>query len=145
MVARSLAGSENRLISFFQRTKALLTEAEQWIYVFSSVGDIDRIDMLHERLSEAGETVFILKERAAELVCSDRDLEIMTVTPGIGQTRMLGALHSRGIRVQRWKVREVMPELDPVGTILRWRGTICRRKYSVRSPMRFGTLMEIIR
>ena len=69
-----IAGSKNRLISFFQRTKALLAEAEQCIYVFSSVGDIDRIDMLHERLSEAGETVFILKERAAKLVCSDRDL-----------------------------------------------------------------------
>lgn len=34
--------------------------------------------------------------------------EIMTVTPGIGQTRMIGALHSRGIRVPRWKVRELM-------------------------------------
>ena len=45
--------------------------------------------------------------------------EIMTVTPGIGQTRMLGALHSRGIRVQRWKVREMMRELHPVGTALR--------------------------
>ena len=42
----------------------------------SSVGDIDRIDMLHERLSEAGETVFTLKERAAELVCWDRDFEM---------------------------------------------------------------------
>ena len=40
--------------------------------------------------------------------------EIMTVTPGIGQTRMLGALHSRGIPVQRWKVREMMREQDPV-------------------------------
>lgn len=60
--------------------------------------------------------------------------EIMTVTPGIGQTRMLGALHSRGIRVQGWKVREMMRELDPVGTALRWRGTICRRKYNVRCP-----------
>ena len=35
--------------------------------------------MLHERPSEAGETVFILKERAAELVCSDRDLEMENV------------------------------------------------------------------
>ena len=60
--------------------------------------------------------------------------EIMTVTPGIGQTRMIGALHSRGIRVQQWKVREVMRELDPIGTALRWRGTICRRKYNVRGP-----------
>ena len=58
-----IAGSENRLISFFERTKALLAEAEQCIYVFSSVGDIDRIEMLHERLSEVGETLFILRER----------------------------------------------------------------------------------
>ena len=42
----------------------------------SSVGDIDRIDMLHERLSEVGETVFTLNERAAELVCWDRDFEM---------------------------------------------------------------------
>ena len=57
--------------------------------------------------------------------------EITTITPGIGQTRMLGALQSRGIRVQRWRVREMMRELDPVGTALRWRGTIRRRKYNV--------------
>ena len=71
-----IGGSENRLISFFERTKALLAEAEQCIYAFSSAGDIDRIEMLHERLSEAGETVFILKERASELINSDRDLEM---------------------------------------------------------------------
>ena len=71
-----IARSENRLISFFQRTKALLDEAGQCTYVFSCVGDIHKIDILHERLSKAGETVFILKERAAELVCSNRDLEI---------------------------------------------------------------------
>ena len=60
-----IAGSENRLISFFERTKVLLTKPEQCIYVFSSAGDIDRIELLHGRLSEAGETVFILKERAS--------------------------------------------------------------------------------
>ena len=70
--------SENRLISFFERTKALLAEAEQCIYVFSSAGDIDRIEMLQERLSEAGESVFILRERerASELISSGRDLEM---------------------------------------------------------------------
>ena len=59
--------------------KALVAEAEQYIYVFSSAGDIDRIEMLDERLSEAGETVFILRERrgerASELISWDRDLE----------------------------------------------------------------------
>ena len=55
---------QNRLISFFERTRALLAEAEQCIYVFSSAGDI-----------EAGETVFILRERASELISWDRDSE----------------------------------------------------------------------
>ena len=36
-----IAGSENLLISFFERTKALLAEAEQCIYVFVSAGDIE--------------------------------------------------------------------------------------------------------
>ena len=58
--------------------------------------------------------------------------EIMSITPSIGQTRMLGALKSRGIRVQRSRVRVLMSELDPVGTALRWRGAIFRRNYSVR-------------
>ena len=244
-----IAGSENRLISFFHRAKALAAEAEQNISPLLSIDSIDRIERLHERLAEAGETVFILKERAAELIISEHDLEmnsfhrnmdelctyltrlrvyfenmagdlsentlhvsahtcernftgmkgqpkfevskrqieflrelrfswvriaellgistktlsrrrqefqiddepnwssiengelrevimqnIMSITPGIGQTRMLGALCSRGLKVQRWKVRELMRELDPVGTALRWRGSICRRKYSVRCP-----------
>ena len=71
-----IAGSENRLISFFQRTKALLVEAEQYISIFPSIENIDEIEMLHERLSEAGETVFILKEKAAELTSEDRELEM---------------------------------------------------------------------
>ena len=58
--------------------------------------------------------------------------EIMSVTPGIGQTRMSGALKSRGIRVQRSRVRGLMRDLDPIGTALCWRGSICRRNYSVR-------------
>lgn len=65
-----IVGSENRLVSFFQRTKALLAEAEQHISIFPSIENIDEIEMLQKRLSEAGETVFILKERAAELTRS---------------------------------------------------------------------------
>ena len=244
-------GSEYSLMSFFWRTKAALADAEHFISSSASNEDIDRVESFHERLAEAGETVFILKQRAAELVpatrSSDSNLEmedflesmnelssyltrltlffenladelndnmidlsfneceriytgikgqpkfqvskrqieflrelhfswtriaellgisprtlsrrrkefeindqhwsslsdeelkeimqqIMTVTPGIGQTRMVGALKSRGIRVQRFRVRVLLRELDPIGTALRWRGAICRRKYSVRCP-----------
>ena len=58
---------------------------------------------------------------------------IMSISPGIGQTRMLAALCSRALKVQRWKVRELMRQLDPVGIALRWRRSICRRKYDVQS------------
>ena len=74
-----IAGSENRLISFFwtdknttcrTRTIHLCLQFICWGY---------RIEMLHKRLSEAGETVFILRERwgerASKLISSDRDLE----------------------------------------------------------------------
>lgn len=70
-----IAGSENQLILSFQWTKALLAEAEQCIHAFSVVGDRPNTNV-HERLSEAGETVFILKDSAAELIRSDRDSEM---------------------------------------------------------------------
>ena len=41
--------------------------------------------------------------------------EIMNVTPGIGQMRMLGALKRRGIRVQRWRGRFFYASARPPG------------------------------
>ena len=59
---------------------------------------------------------------------------VKSVTPNSGQSRMLGALRSRGLHVQRWKVREIMRRIDPVGTALRWNQVLYRRKYSVPGP-----------
>ncbi|PFX19782.1 hypothetical protein AWC38_SpisGene15812 [Stylophora pistillata] len=47
---------------------------------------------------------------------------------------MLGALRSRGLQVQRWRVHEIMRKIDPVGTALRWNQVVHRRKYSVPGP-----------
>ena len=238
-----IGGTEYSLFSFFQRTKAVVAETEHFISLeHQSFNDIDSLERIHERLSEAGDTVFTLKQRALNLIAdidmenfyndmdelstylnrlriflqnlindlqdqvahtpayncnrvhtgmrgqprleiskrqieclrelhfswtkiaellgvstktlrrrreefqiddaefwstiSDAELrdvmqEIMSIIPGIGQTRMLGALKSRAIRVQRSRVRTLMRELDPIGTALRWRGAICRRNYSV--------------
>ena len=41
--------------------------------------------MLHDRLSEAGGTVFNLKERAAEHFCSDHDLEMANFHSNINE------------------------------------------------------------
>jgi hypothetical protein len=56
------------------------------------------------------------------------------LTPNIGRRRFIGALRSRGIRVQRWRVTQCLRRVDPVGTALRWRLVIHRRKYNVPTP-----------
>ena len=43
----------------------VISEAE--ICLFTQTEDGERVERLHQRLSQAGETVFILKERAAEV------------------------------------------------------------------------------
>ena len=55
------------------------------------------------------------------------------LTPNIGR-RFIGALRSRGLNIQRRRVSECLRRNDPVGTALRWRMTIHRRKYFVPTP-----------
>ena len=56
------------------------------------------------------------------------------LTPNIGRRRFIGALRSRGLNVQRWRIAECLRRVDPVGTALRWRMAIHRRKYYVPTP-----------
>ena len=70
---------------------------------------------------------------------SDEELErtvreISTTTPNIGERRLMGAIRSRNIHVQRRRIRECLRRVDPIGTALRWRPLIYRRKYSVPCP-----------
>lgn len=56
------------------------------------------------------------------------------ITPNIGRRRFIGALRSRGLNVQRWRVNGCIRRVDPVGATLRWRLVIQRRKYFVPTP-----------
>ncbi|XP_019206542.2 uncharacterized protein LOC109196654 isoform X1 [Oreochromis niloticus] len=60
--------------------------------------------------------------------------EILTHTPGSGESYISGSLRGRGIRVQRWRVRERLRIVDPVGRALRRRRAIQRRVYNVTVP-----------
>ena len=60
--------------------------------------------------------------------------EIRSITPNIGQKRLAGTLRSRGLRIPRSRVRTCLREIDSLGTALRWRATIYRRKYFVLTP-----------
>ena len=56
------------------------------------------------------------------------------LTPNLGRRRLIGALRSRGLHVQRRRVSKCLRRNDPVGTALRWRMAIHRRKYYVPTP-----------
>jgi hypothetical protein len=59
--------------------------------------------------------------------------EIYSRHVNCGVRMMMGHLRSRGIRVQRYKVREILREIDPANSALRWGLAIKRRVYSVPS------------
>ncbi|XP_068689842.1 uncharacterized protein [Montipora foliosa] len=60
---------------------------------------------------------------------------IMTNLPRSGFKTIEGYLASQGVRVQRWRLRNAIKRVDPVGRRLRSMNTICRRQYNVRSPL----------
>lgn len=59
---------------------------------------------------------------------------ILHNTPNSGEAYVLGSLRSRGIRVQRWRVRLSLHQVDPIGRSFRRRHAIRRRVYSVQGP-----------
>ncbi|MGH0144479.1 UNVERIFIED_CONTAM: hypothetical protein FKN15_002908 [Acipenser sinensis] len=59
---------------------------------------------------------------------------ILQNTPNAGETYALGSLRGRNLRVQRWRVRQSIRDVDPVGRAFRPRMAIRRRIYNVQSP-----------
>lgn len=59
---------------------------------------------------------------------------MLNQTPYAGESYVSGGLRARGIFVQRYRVREILSTIDPVGRALRRRAAIQRRLYNVRAP-----------
>jgi hypothetical protein len=74
-----------------------------------------------------------IRRRRIEFGLSETFEKYSSVTDN-GRRRLIGALRSRGLHIQRRRVSECLRRNDPVGTALRWRMTIHRRKYYVPTP-----------
>ncbi len=59
---------------------------------------------------------------------------VLQTTPRIGLSLMRGALRSRGLNVQRERVREAIDRVNPLARTVRQTQFITRRTYNVRSP-----------
>ena len=60
--------------------------------------------------------------------------EILRVLPNAGESYVIGACRSRGIYVQRHRIRDAINTIDPVSRALRRTVSIVRRQYSVPGP-----------
>lgn len=60
--------------------------------------------------------------------------EILNVLPNSGESYIIGACRSRGVHVQRYRVRNAIDTVDPVSRALRRTVSIVRRTYSVPAP-----------
>ena len=60
--------------------------------------------------------------------------EVLQVMPNAGESYVIGSLRSRGVRVQRWRVREAISAVDPVSRALRRCQAVQRRTYNVPCP-----------
>jgi hypothetical protein len=70
---------------------------------------------------------------------SDNELDevikkIKQENPFFGQTMIMGALRSKGIRVTRRRLRESIQRVDALGTVIRRTQIIPRRRYHVAGP-----------
>ena len=59
---------------------------------------------------------------------------VLNTLPNAGETYIIGACRSRGIHVQRWRIRDAIKVVDPVSRALRRTVSIVRRVYNVPSP-----------
>ncbi|KMQ88127.1 hypothetical protein RF55_12438, partial [Lasius niger] len=78
-----------------------------------------------------------IRARYAQIPDDDLKLEIVKIHeehPNAGQTMVQAYLKAAGFHVQRYKVRQVLNEIDPIGTVSRWSQYIKRRTYKVATP-----------
>ena len=60
--------------------------------------------------------------------------DILQLMPDAGETYVIGSIKSRGINIQRWRVRNAIQIVDPVSRALRCTLAVVRRVYNVRCP-----------
>ena len=60
--------------------------------------------------------------------------EVLQNMPDAGETYIIGAIRSRGMIVQRWRIRQAIQTVDPISRALRRTFAVVRRVYNVVCP-----------
>ena len=101
-----------------------------WVHITELLG-VSRVTLYRRRMELGIQDSDILREM------DDDELrrfmgQVREEFPNIGESLVIGRLHSMGYHVPRNRVRRAIRTTDPINTALRWRGIITtRRPYSV--------------
>ena len=60
---------------------------------------------------------------------------VLNEHPGVGMRMVKSYLQSKGLRIQRERIRSSLLRTDPIGLVERWRNTVHRRHYRVKYPL----------
>ena len=124
------SGGWPRFVITREHIEVLRNTGMQWTAIARCLG-VSAKTLYRRRLGYGLEDSFsdITNE---ELECNIRD--ILRLTPFSGESYIWGALRGRGILVQRWKIRQILQTVDPVGRAIRRRSSIQRRLYNINKP-----------
>ncbi|CAB3999437.1 uncharacterized protein LOC110247927 [Paramuricea clavata] len=115
-----------------ERIEGLQELGFSWSKIARMIG-ISRITLYRRRLALGigNEVEFNQLEdhEVDELVAS-----IIQLSPNSGEVMVRGALRARGVKIQRWRIRESLMRVDPVRRRRRQRLRIERRVYRVPGP-----------
>ncbi|CAB3995642.1 uncharacterized protein LOC110052565 [Paramuricea clavata] len=113
---------------------------EQLVYLLEQgfkVSDISKIVGVCQRTVERRMSSFGLSVSGMYSNISDEQLDEYVITasrehPDIGIRMLKGYLRSKGMRVQRHRIRSALLRTDPIGLLGRWQKAIKRRCYNVK-------------
>ena len=113
-----------------EQLQCLRNEFNSWTQIASDLG-VSR-QTIYNRRRELGFSMSF--ENFSVMSNEDLDSVIgneMSVFPHSGETNIIAALRERGIYLPRWRVREAIVRVDPIGRANRWGQRIVRRPYCV--------------
>ena len=89
---------------------------------------------IRRRIQQYGFESFLQFDAISDSDLDDVVTDFVMHFPAAGQKTLESHLCSKGLRIQRWRIRESMHRVDPWGVQERSRRVLQRRKYSVPGP-----------
>lgn len=129
----SAAQGRPRLLIPQEQLEGLRSLGFSWVAIAKMLGVSERTVRRRKEEYNMSSSVNIFSE------ISDSEIDefmkfILQVSPNSGERMIIGWFRGRGIRIQRWRIRESISRVDPLSRDLRRRTVTIRRIYSVPTP-----------